>query len=95
MALSKGAKGEAVKELQTALNRAGCKLDVDGSFGPATDKAVRDFQALYGLEEVGVAGPKTMAMLEEVRLTMLGRAVDKCLSKLEALPEYKAVLELI
>ena len=93
--LTKGSKGQAVKDLQTALNRAGCNLDVDGNFGPATDKAVRDFQALYELEVDGKAGPKTMAKLEEVRCTKLGEAIIKCLDKLESLPEFKIVMELM
>jgi hypothetical protein len=34
-----GAKGSSVKKVQVALG-----LKADGSFGPGTDKAVRDFQ---------------------------------------------------
>src|SRR5690606_6643581 len=35
----------------------------DGIFGPATEKAVRDFQRKVGLVVDGIAGPKTLAML--------------------------------
>lgn len=61
--LSKGCKGEAVKALQALLNLHGAALDVDGSFGPATDAAVRDFQQRHGLAIDGSVGPKTWAAL--------------------------------
>ena len=43
--LSRGSKGNGVKWLQTELNARGYKLTVDGSFGPATEAAVRHFQS--------------------------------------------------
>lgn len=95
MALVKGDKGQAVKELQTALNRAGCNLEVDGKFGQATYTAVISFQGLYDLTVDGKAGPQTMAKLEEVRCTKLGEAITKCVAKLEDLPEFKRVMELM
>ena len=47
--LRKGDKGNDVKELQTALNRAGCTLTVDGDFGVDTYNAVIAFQAARDL----------------------------------------------
>jgi len=38
--LKKGMSGDAVKQLQQALNAKGAKLDVDGQFGPKTEKAL-------------------------------------------------------
>lgn len=35
-----------------------------GVYGPVTTQAVKDFQAKYGLEQVGVVGPKTTAKLQ-------------------------------
>jgi len=38
--------------------------DIDGDFGPNTESAVREFQTVFGLEEVdGIVGQKTWAAL--------------------------------
>jgi hypothetical protein len=55
--LRRGNFGEDVKFLQTALIKHGYKLIADGDFGPATDKAVRDFQVKNKLGVDGVVGP--------------------------------------
>jgi GH25 family lysozyme M1 (1,4-beta-N-acetylmuramidase) len=58
--LQKGSTGERVKWLQ---RRLGLK-QVDGKFGPQTDKAVRDLQAAKnGLVSDGIVGPRTYAYL--------------------------------
>jgi hypothetical protein len=57
--IKQGARGAAVRHLQTALNAVGAALVVDGDFGENTDEAVRDFQAWQHLVEDGVVGPKT------------------------------------
>lgn len=54
-----GSKGEAVKGAQRQLNKYGYNLAVDGSFGPATDGATRDFQSKRGLAVDGSIGPNT------------------------------------
>jgi len=43
------------------LNNAG--LEVDGEYGPATNKAVADYQKANGLKVDGWAGPETVAMI--------------------------------
>ncbi len=63
--LTKGATGEAVKRMQERLNAWGLDLEVDGSFGPATLAAVKDFQARHDLEVDGSVGPLTWAKLLE------------------------------
>ncbi|MFD7902729.1 peptidoglycan-binding protein [Kitasatospora sp. NPDC059747] len=61
--LRTGASGPCVSTLQTMLNALGARLTVDGQFGPATDTAVRDFQAFHGLAIDGVVGQGTKAAL--------------------------------
>ncbi len=62
--LKKGAKGDAVRQLQEALVAAGFDPGTpDGHFGNKTDQAVRAFQADRGLGVDGVAGARTWAAL--------------------------------
>lgn len=68
--LKKGAKGKQVEALQALLIGYGYKMEnngktygVDGSFGAATDKAVRAYQRDNGLEDDGSVGAKTWAKL--------------------------------
>lgn len=64
--LKKGAKGSQVKALQALLIGYGYSCGssgVDGSFGSATDNAVRTYQKSHGLEVDGSVGPKTWGKL--------------------------------
>lgn len=68
--LKKGAKGESVKALQALLigygytMKSGTKVyGIDGSFGGATDKAVRAYQKANGLKVDGSVGPATWRKL--------------------------------
>lgn len=67
--VKRGCMGGAVRRLQTWLNdlQGGDLLAEDGDFGPATDAAVRAFQATQGLTVDGIVGQKTWAALAEVR----------------------------
>lgn len=70
--IRKGNKGALVKQMQTMLDKLGYSLGIcgiDGDFGVATDKAVREFQRDHQLMQDGICGPKTWAALQE--------AVDK------------------
>lgn len=62
--LRRGDRGSAVTTLQKKLNASGAKLTVDGSFGSATDRAVRGLQANAGLTVDGVVGSKTWRALD-------------------------------
>lgn len=64
--LQKGDTGLQVKLLQENLIKAGLKLKVDGSYGPATENAVKAFQTSNKLASDGFYGPQTKAKLEEV-----------------------------
>ncbi|NIR28185.1 MAG: chitosanase [Gammaproteobacteria bacterium] len=56
-------RGEDVRALQGALRDAGAEVDPDGVFGPATDAALRAYQARHGLSVDGIAGPATRSAL--------------------------------
>ncbi|GLK86699.1 peptidoglycan recognition protein family protein [Ancylobacter defluvii] len=63
--LRRGSSGPAVSALQTRLNAALLQpIKADGDFGPATERAVRAFQAIVGLVVDGIAGPQTQTALE-------------------------------
>lgn len=64
--IRRGSTGQAVRDLQARLNRdypLYSKLVVDGDFGPATDKVVREFQARARLAVDGIVGPATWKAL--------------------------------
>lgn len=63
--LKRGNRGTDVKYLQWQLNHSGFKLTIDGSFGPATEKAVKEFQSANKLTVDGIVGPKTWAKLKQ------------------------------
>jgi hypothetical protein len=79
--LSKGMVGQDVKDLQAALNYhlrppypphtlpgpARPPLEVDGQFGNDTDRRLREFQLLNGLEDDGVVGRATRPMLSAAK----------------------------
>lgn len=47
LVLARGDKREEVKSLQTMLNAVGYALDIDGSFGPATQRAWGEYLAAW------------------------------------------------
>ena len=64
--LRKGNKGNEVKKLQNNLNQViNANLDVDGSFGPKVEAAVKQFQSKYGLESDGIYGAKSAAKMTD------------------------------
>lgn len=63
-AISIGAKGDRVSEIQTLLKKYGYIKSVDGYFGSATESAVRSFQKNNGLTVDGKVGKKTLEKLK-------------------------------
>lgn len=68
-----GTTTSEVKWMQAALNYCiknkglnASYLDVDGSFGPASQTATKAFQRKYGLSVDGSFGPSTIAKMKEV-----------------------------
>ena len=56
--------GNDVRRLQEALKAKGFDPGTpDGDYGPKTERAVKAFQLANGLDDDGVAGPKTLAKL--------------------------------
>ena len=57
--LREGSEGTDVERLQALVNTvADAGLTEDGNFGPATDRAVRAFQASHHLAVDGIVGPQ-------------------------------------
>lgn len=56
--LKEGSEGKDVASVQRAL-----KIDDDGIFGPATEKAVKAYQKRKGLDADGIVGIKTWEMI--------------------------------
>jgi peptidoglycan hydrolase-like protein with peptidoglycan-binding domain len=78
----KGLSGEPVKRLQSKLGVA-----ADATFGPSTEKALKDWQTKNGLAADGIAGPDTFLAMGLYELVLLkpgtrGEAVKKLQEKL-------------
>ena len=63
ISLRHGDRSQAVRHLQTTLNKNGARLIIDGHYGDTTEAAVRAYQLNIGLVADGIAGPKTQAAL--------------------------------
>ncbi len=86
MLVAPNLRGDDVTELQAALARLGFDSGrVDGIFGPATTRALEDFQHNCGLYVDGVCGPDTVRALDVLtRQTGSGPGVT-AVRELEAL----------
>lgn len=75
--LSKGSRGTSVEELQKKLIKLGYTMGsygADGSFGSATEKAVKKFQKDHGLKQDGIVAAQTMAEIDEAIENLNNRA---------------------
>lgn len=61
--LRRGSRGETVKTLQSLLRGKAYDLVLDGSFGPATEAAVKEYQAANKLPAHGIADEVTQRKL--------------------------------
>lgn len=85
--IRKGNRNQYVKELQTDLDRLGYNLGIcgiDGDFGTATEKAVKEFQRDHGLSQDGICGPKTWTALID--------AVDRLKPQPESAKTYTLII---
>lgn len=67
--IRKGSKGDAVREMQTLLVKAGCTLPrygIDGKCGSETVEAIKAFQTANSLTPDGICGALTWAKLDKV-----------------------------
>ena len=92
-----GSSGQDVKTLQTALNKRGFSLNVDGVFGENTENAVKTFQSQNGLTVDGIVGSKTWNVLlkNSVDHDAIGKAFVECINDIESLPSFKKLVKLI
>ncbi len=61
--LKRGAKGKSVRQLQTWLTSAGDETEIDGDYGPKTEKAVKKFQKSHKLTVNGECDIATWTLL--------------------------------
>lgn len=61
--LKRGDVGEDVAELQRMLTAAGFPVPDIGTYGPVTERMVREYQSRHGLDADGIVGPRTLASL--------------------------------
>lgn len=76
--LRRGDKGAAVTAMQKRLISAGYNVGsygADGDFGPATEQAVKQFQAANDLIVDGIVGPDTRAALAKYDVEAIAREV--------------------
>jgi hypothetical protein len=65
--IKRGNKGSRVRMLQGLLLAWHYSIKLDGVFGPATEKAVRDFQSKHARPVDGVVGPITWNALLDIK----------------------------
>lgn len=66
MTLKQGSKGADVKKWQEWLISRNLRIDADSDFGPATEKATKEWQQRAGLDADGKVGAKTLAKAVEL-----------------------------
>jgi peptidoglycan hydrolase-like protein with peptidoglycan-binding domain len=72
--IAKGSKGSDVKTAQILLQRTGADITADGSYGPATAKAVKVFEKANALAVDGALEPADAPVLRTKAAAAQGRA---------------------
>lgn len=67
--IAMGSEGTWVKFVQTEIQRWMRPIAVDGEFGPITERAVKDCQAIAGEYIDGLVGPKTWEVFKHLNAT--------------------------
>lgn len=67
--LRRGSRGAQVTAVQRRLKARGWTVAVDGSFGPALERTIEQFQQNKNLKADGVVGPDTWAALWALPIT--------------------------
>lgn len=99
--LRQGYQGYAVQVVQYRLRAFGYAVDVDGDFGPQTDRIVRLWQRQNGLYVDGIVGPQTLRSLGLSKADLLQpKVVDQphtsaapALSTGGSCPQYEYLLQ--
>ena len=90
-----GSRGEEVRQIQIALVKRGYYIGtVDGIFGTRTEHVLKHFQRHSGLTPDGIAGPETLAIPPQLRVTVIHLQTTNCLPDLY-LPRREANLILV
>ncbi|MFI5260669.1 MAG: peptidoglycan-binding protein [Candidatus Paceibacteria bacterium] len=91
--LAPGAAGSEVTELQKTLAQEGfLKAAPNGYYGAQTKAAVSKFQAAHGMSQLGVVGPSTRSVLNQ--LVDASSATDATIANM-SLTELKAKVQLL
>lgn len=87
-----GDTGQYVRELQLNLQTLGFVLEVTGNFDSRTELVVKRFQRQNGLEDDGVAGPRTQEMLgKAIKAVKVTPKVTEAQKAVEAAAPKKGV----
>lgn len=86
--VSQGALGKPVRRAQEWLNLHGTGVVVDGAFGPATRRAVTEFQSRSGLEQTGEVDEATFGQFVAPMVDVLRQRLTASVPLADALVEY-------
>lgn len=89
---SSGAEVELVQEVLQKLGYFPAAVEINGIFGPTTQRSVKAFQKAQGLMQTGGVGPQTVAALEKKGTGIISPAGTKMKSWHDTVPNNREVL---